>query len=348
MPILADEAKLISIFIQSVLYGAYTVLFVLTSWVLVYRRQRGRPVHKTMFGISLVMFILATMHIGVNFTRIIKAFIIFRNEPGGPAAFFNELSEFTQIFGSTIYVAQTLVGDGVVLYRCYLVWGRRRSIIAFPCILFMGSFVTGVGILYSFARVEPDAEVFVQKLQEWIISFFSSTFSTNVICTGLVASRIWFVNRQTSVFTGYSMRPIIFLVIESGAVYSLTLLVLLILYKAQSWFQYVLLDAVSPIVGLVFSMIIIRIGLGITTPAGETVASSKPSKGWRSRSSASETPQDFSGHVELGAFKAAPNESVLLDSSFSRPSGGASVLDGKARSDTKLDDDEKECDEDLV
>lgn len=40
------------------------------------------------------------------------------------------------------------------------------------------------------------------------------------------------------------MRPIIFLVIESGAVYSLTLLVLLILYKAQSWFQYVLLDAV--------------------------------------------------------------------------------------------------------
>ena len=43
------------------------------------------------------------------------------------------------------------------------------------------------------------------------------------------------------------MRPIIFLVIESGAVYSLTLLVLLILYKAQSWFQYVLLDAVRRI-----------------------------------------------------------------------------------------------------
>jgi hypothetical protein len=41
--------------------GAYTVLFVLTSWVLIYRRQRGRPVLKTMIGISLVMFILATM-----------------------------------------------------------------------------------------------------------------------------------------------------------------------------------------------------------------------------------------------------------------------------------------------
>ncbi len=42
------------------------------------------------------------------------------------------------------------------------------------------------------------------------------------------------------------MRPIMFLVIESGAVYSVTLLVLLILYKVQSWFQYVILDAVRP------------------------------------------------------------------------------------------------------
>ncbi|KAF8325936.1 hypothetical protein F5887DRAFT_1065154 [Amanita rubescens] len=274
MTIGPDEAKLISIYIQSVLYGAYTVLFVLTSWVLIYRRQRGRPVLKTMIGISLVMFILATMHISVNFTRIIQAFIIYRNEPGGPPAFFNQLSNFTQLFGSTIYVAQTLVGDGVVLYRCYLVWGRKFAIIAFPCLLLVGSFVTGIGILYSFARIVPNAPVFVQQLQQWIISFFITTFATNVICTALVAFRIWFINRQTIVFTGYSMRPVIFLVVESGAVYSLTLLVLLILYKVQSWFQYVVLDA-----GLVFSMIIIRIGLGITTPAGETIVSSR---GWRS------------------------------------------------------------------
>ena len=46
-------------------------------------------------------------------------------------------------------------------------------------------------------------------------------------------------------FAEHSYRPIIFLVIESGAVYSATLMALLILYKQSSWFQYVLLDAVS-------------------------------------------------------------------------------------------------------
>ena len=47
--------------------------------------------------------------------RIWKAFITLRDEPGGPAAFFNQLSEFTQIFGTAICLGQTLVGDGAMV-----------------------------------------------------------------------------------------------------------------------------------------------------------------------------------------------------------------------------------------
>lgn len=331
MPIPPDEAKLISIFIQSVLYGAYTVLFILTNWVLVHRRPRRRPVHKTMFVISLVMFTLATMHVAVNYARIWKAFIIYRDDPGGPAAFFNELSEFTQIFGSTIYVAQTLVGDGVVLYRCHIVWGRKFIIIAFPCLLYLGSIVTGVGILYSFARVVPQADIFVTELQKWIVSFFTSTFVTNVVCTALVAYRIWSINRQTVVFTGYDMRPVVFLVVESGAVYSITLLALLILYKVKSWFQYVLLDAVSPIVGLVFSMIIIRIGLGITSVGGETA--------FASRTSGSDSSSlNFRAQVELGPLGPDPTQNLVTDIAASRPSGAGDESEDILRPKTKYDD----------
>lgn len=220
-----------------------------------------------MLWITVLMFVMATLHIGINYTRIIKAFIIYRNAPGGPAAFFNQLSEFTQIFGSTVYVAQTLIGDSVVLYRCYLVWGRLYVIIV-PFILLLGSTASGIGILYSFAKVVPEAEIFVDELQHWILAFFSLTLTTNIICTGLVALRIWHMNRAIMNFVDHSYRPIIFLVLESGMVYSATLLTLLILYKTGSWFQYVLLDAISPIVGLVFSMIIVRIGLGITSVNG--------------------------------------------------------------------------------
>ncbi|KAK7028271.1 hypothetical protein R3P38DRAFT_2935081 [Favolaschia claudopus] len=271
MPFPPDEAKLVSIFIQTLLYGAYVVVFGLTIWILVTRRAQNESANN-MLGISVTMFVLATMHIGVNYTRIINAFVIFKDEPGGPAAYFNQLSNFTQIFGSTIYVAQTLVGDAVVLYRCYIVYGRSFPVIAFPSLLLLGSTAAGIGILYSFAKVVPQAEIFVVELQHWILSFFSLTLATNLICTILVASRIFYVNQLSKSFNvmSTSLRPVALLVIESGMVYSGTLMALLILYRAESWFQYVLLDAISPIVGLVFSMIIVRIGLGITTASGQT------------------------------------------------------------------------------
>jgi len=139
MAFTADKSKIVSIFIQTLLYGAYVSLFAITAWVLTRGRPKGQPVQKTMLGISITMFTLATMHIAVNYTRIFRAFIIYRDAPGGPAAYFNELSEFTQLFGTTIYVAQTLVGDGVVLLRCYIVCGRYWWVVAFPFVLLLGS-----------------------------------------------------------------------------------------------------------------------------------------------------------------------------------------------------------------
>ncbi|KAF5381727.1 hypothetical protein D9615_005474 [Tricholomella constricta] len=314
MAITAEESKLISIFVQTLLYGAYTSIFAITCWVLIRRRPREQPINKTMLGIAITMFVFATMHIGVNYTRIIKAFVIFKDEPGGPGAFFNQLSEFTQLFGSTIYVAQTLVGDSVVLLRCYLVWGKRLSIVAFPILLLFGSTVTGGGILYSFAKVVPEAEIFVVELSQWIVAFFSMTLATNIICTVLVAYRIWIINRRTISFSEHSLRPIMLLVIESGAIYSATLTTLLILYKTQSWFQYVLLDAVSPIVGLVFSMVIVRIGLGITTANGHTedfgqVSTLQASKFGSARTF--DTRNVKSDRVELASFNAEPRTSDL-------------------------------------
>ena len=52
------------------------------------------------------------------------------------------------------------------------------------------------------------------------------------------------MNRAIMDFATHSYHPIIFLILESGAVYSATLTALLILYRTGSWFQYVLLDAV--------------------------------------------------------------------------------------------------------
>ena len=64
----------------------------------------------------------------------------------------------------------------------------------------------------------------------------------------LVAYRIWMINRKHLAFRHRKLRPLMLLIVESGALYSATLLALLILYNVDSWFQYVVLDAISAVV----------------------------------------------------------------------------------------------------
>jgi len=323
MAVGADVSKLVSIFIQTLLYGAYTVVFGLTIWILVWRRPAGQKINKLMLWLSLIMFTIATMHVSVNYARVFLAFITYRNAEGGPAGFFNILSNFSQIFGSTLYVAQTLVGDSVALLRCHIVWGRQWHIIIFPFLLLLGSTVCGISILYYFAKIgEDQAQVFAMQLQNWIVSFFSLTLATNIICTALVAYRIWHVNRSVITFTNRSWHPVTLLIVESGAIYSVTLISLLILYKSESWFQYVVLDSVSSIVGLVFSMIIVRIGLGVTTLNGETrhvSTLSGSSRGTRKH-----------GAHHLSSFTAAPRGTTMTISTGIKSDFTASMSDAEA------------------
>ena len=81
----------------------------------------------------------------------------------------------------------------------------------------------------------------------------------------LVAYRIWVINRKHLSFRHRKLRPVMVLIVESGAFYSATLLALLILYNVDSWFQYVVLDAVSPIVVSVRSRAILRYRLPLLT-----------------------------------------------------------------------------------
>jgi hypothetical protein len=99
------------------------------------------------------------------------------------------------------------------------------------------------------------------------VSFFSLTLFTNFSSTGkatlihsvpvpikplfiylaLIAARIWWVHRRVIGITtgGGNLAPAAVVIIESGAIYSLCLVLLLSLYLSGSYAQYILLDTVS-------------------------------------------------------------------------------------------------------
>lgn len=77
-----------------------------------------------------------------------------------------------------------------------------------------------------------------------------STLATNALATGLIAYRIWSVDHSAGKFrqTKSTLKPVMAAVIESGAIYSLTLVILLGVYLSHSWAHFIFLDSLTPLI----------------------------------------------------------------------------------------------------
>ncbi|KAJ7508274.1 hypothetical protein B0H11DRAFT_1964131 [Mycena galericulata] len=255
-----QAATLVSLFVESILYGLFILLFLLSISILL--GKKGMRINKPMVSASIMMFILSTIHIGIDLRRAMDAFL-----DGKSIAAVNTAS---YIVKSTAYYLQTVTGDGFMLFRVYLVWNADNRICLPIFVCFITSVAMGIVTIHEFAQVSSSDPVFV-KPHNWIVSFFSLTLFTNFSCTLLIAGRIWWINRQAcsaaDAFSGRKLGPTIIIIIESGAIYSACLIILLSLYVSGNYAQYIFLDGVVQVVGVVFSLIIVRVGLGLTSDA---------------------------------------------------------------------------------
>ncbi|KAJ7771575.1 hypothetical protein B0H16DRAFT_1673074 [Mycena metata] len=254
-----DKAGLLSTVLESLLYGFSLLMFIGTMWTLLRRSEVNRP----MVVVACLLFCLSTIHLGVDINRLNTGLILYRDAPGGPQAFFANPSQTSFVFKNAVYSFQTVLGDGVVIYRCYMVW---RSIWAcvLPSILWLGVAVTATGSVYTCTRPSTDsADIYVRELGRWITAFYSTTLACNLTATSILSYRLWTVNRsiqRSRIGRGVTM-PVLLVVMDAGALYSVTLLAALICFVLQSNGQYVVLDMVTPIISIAFYMVILRIGV---------------------------------------------------------------------------------------
>jgi len=256
-----DKAELLSIILEAILYGFSLLMFVGTIWVLLFRKSTQQVNHK-MLTAAYILLVLSTTHLVIHIVRVMEGLILNGNSyPGGPNAWFANAAQWTFVWENYVYVAQSLVGDMVVIYRCYMVW-QSKLIIILPLLLWCAAFVTGFAGVHA-ASVATEG-VFNGSLAKWITAFWVMALSTNVLTTALLAFRIWWVDRQSRRFRGHQkshLLPILRIVLDSGVIYSLTLIASLICFVTETNGQYVTLDMVPPIISLTFYLVIVRTGL---------------------------------------------------------------------------------------
>jgi len=260
-----DYATALSTSLEGILYGFSVFMFGATAYALIRRRLKSGEKSYVMLTTACLFLVFSTMHMGMDIHRLIDGFILHRDTLGGPASYFGDVGSFTWFFRNLIYTLQTLLGDGVVIYRCYVAWDNFWVVIL-PVMLWLTTLVTASILLGLFAHAHNAANhtsVFGNQVTRWVTAFFSSSLAANVLSTGFLAFRLWNVDRQVTGIrsTEGPLRHFTRVVLDSGAIYSVTLTVIIILFVSKSNIQSIIMDMTMPIISICFYTIILRIAL---------------------------------------------------------------------------------------
>ncbi|KAJ7174904.1 hypothetical protein C8R46DRAFT_1215064 [Mycena filopes] len=256
-----DKTFLVAAWLEAVLYGIYFPVF----WFGVYlNRRRGFSSHqRVLFIASVLMFTIASLHLAINCFRMIRGYVDLGRAPGGPVAFLGVISNWSHILQDVLYTVQSLLGDGMAILRCWILWNRQYKLIILPSCLLTVSFIAGTMVTVGFARIDPTASIFDPRLARWITVFFSCAVTQNVLTTGLMALRLWLTERRSAQFRWGRgvLLPIIRILVESASLYLFLEILLLALYSVNYNVQYIVLETVTPVIGITFGMITIRVML---------------------------------------------------------------------------------------
>ncbi|TFY51693.1 hypothetical protein EVG20_g10879, partial [Dentipellis fragilis] len=236
MPLALDRVTLGSLFTECILYGISMTMGAVTALVLIRAHSAGGRAHNTLLLTLFLMLILATSHVALSFAQAFVGFIVMRDAPGGPLAYFSRLSGSVLVAKTALYPFQTLLGDIVYIWRCYVIWGRNKKVIIVPVMTLLASFVCA-------CIIEKDLAHSLQGVfgspNDWVISGFALLLGTAIYCNVAIICRIWLTDRS-------NRSHILIVIIEAGLLYTSSLVTFLVFYLTKSTGQLFALDLIIP------------------------------------------------------------------------------------------------------
>ncbi|KAF8997200.1 hypothetical protein BDQ17DRAFT_1309908 [Cyathus striatus] len=248
-------AELAGVFIEIYFYGLNSISFAFCLHSLLTtggRRRRRDEINWIMLIIGCILFFVASLDIFVAFARCLQAFV-FYNGPGGPTAVFSELENWTTLTLSFTTLFLTVSGDGVLIYRCWIVYNRSWKVVVPSILVWLTAVVSMILILQFQASLQAAGTVTSSKLVLPNRIFWVASIIQNLLTTTLIVERIRRVDRENSKFSALTtdgqktsdLRKVMRRIIESGLLYTLSVIATFITYTCGSNSLYVTSKAVS-------------------------------------------------------------------------------------------------------
>ncbi|KAG1721670.1 hypothetical protein EDB19DRAFT_1646309 [Suillus lakei] len=236
--------------------GFSVLMFIGTIWTSTYKRDINRPIAL----VAILLLILSTAYLVVDIISLENGLVKYRDTfPGGPAVYFQDISQPMFVTKTVIYALQTMLGDGVLIYRCYVVW-QSVWVIILPSMLWCTTSVASlIGPYYDMQATGGD--FYINPAGQWLTVFFAFTLSTNFITSGLLVYRIWTIECKVSTIraTNGTLMPILRVFVGGAIMYSVMLFIMLICFVCSNNASVIIHDMIMPIIPIAFYMVFIRI-----------------------------------------------------------------------------------------
>ncbi|KAG2107032.1 uncharacterized protein F5147DRAFT_637122 [Suillus discolor] len=253
MGIPLDKASFLALFLETLFYGVFFTLYWLTLFVLFKKTGIQRQL---LVPVATLLLCIATAHLIIDFVRALEAFV-FKVDTIGANAYYSNPASPLELASKALYITQTTLADGVVVWRCHVLNHRSRFVAIPGCIVLIVNAATGYYVVWSLSREYALSNVSTAT-SGCITTFYTLTMFVSVICTVSIAWRIY--HTRSSMPGGLSnLLPVFIVVIESGALYATSVLALLISFLIGSNGEYIMLGVIPPIVGITFCLIILQV-----------------------------------------------------------------------------------------
>ncbi|KAF8191516.1 hypothetical protein K438DRAFT_1830649 [Mycena galopus ATCC 62051] len=278
------EAQIVALFLESVFWGIYLVTFFLCLRSLLFDSnldwKRFANINWPMLIVTMIMSVFATLDVAVGLLHNIQAFIQYTGS-GGAAEEFSHISDWVNIVKTIDCLCQTIVGDAMLIYRCWMIYGKSWRVVAFSLVLWLGCVVCTGMTLHIEATLHSNALITSGSLHPLIVAFWVLTITQTALTTGLIVFRIWRVEQENAPFVYNTnpssphkqqsrLRQVMRVIIESGIMYTAIASLTFITEMANSNSTYGVSDVEVQIVGITFNLIIIRAGRAASEKAGST------------------------------------------------------------------------------
>ncbi|KAG8994782.1 hypothetical protein FRB94_009660 [Tulasnella sp. JGI-2019a] len=247
------------------LYGLYVGQFVGAvgmQWV----RRKTSPV---VTWVTIVLFVTTTVNALLFILDASNGFVKYGTDPGVVGYFRDMWTPIKPLrqFGIAIVGS---VADILLLWRLHIIWSGKRSVVIGPAIILFIEIATAfVMNSLTWHFIPSQASPAHQKLAvTGIVFVVSMSLLFNIACTGLIVARLWYVGRNHATQGRSLYHSIIVSLIESGALYTTTLVLNMIFivtpgfYGLSSFISYV----VVMIIPIASMLIVNHVAASLDTP----------------------------------------------------------------------------------